>query len=112
MIDVTSGTDAKLKPGMSATVEIVTDQLRDVLYVPIQAVVSKKDKHYVYTVKRGRKELREVEIGKYNTQFIEIVQGLEEGKELLLYAEVELESDSKLKKSPLSEESKKSEKQK
>jgi len=106
MIDITSGTDTQLKPGMSATVEIVTDQLRDVLYVPIQSVASKRDKHYVYTVKRARKELREVEIGKYNTQSIEISQGLEEGEKLLLYAEVELESDAKLKKSPLSEESK------
>ncbi|MEN7972813.1 MAG: efflux RND transporter periplasmic adaptor subunit [Verrucomicrobiota bacterium] len=109
MIDVVSETDAQLKPGMSATVEIVTDQLRDVFHVPIQAVVSHKDKHYVYTVKRGRKQLREVEIGKYNTQFIEIVHGLEEDEKLLLYAEVELESDAKLKKSPLSEESRKKE---
>ncbi|MEN8255430.1 MAG: efflux RND transporter periplasmic adaptor subunit [Verrucomicrobiota bacterium] len=108
MIDITTETDAQLKPGMSATVEIVTDQLRDVFYVPIQAVVSNKDKHYVYTAKRGRRKLREVEIGKYNTQFIEITHGLEEGEELLLYAEVELESDAKLKKSPLSEERKKS----
>ena len=110
MVDVTSGTNAKLKPGMSATVEIVTDQLSDILYIPIQSVVSKKEKHYVYVVKRGRKNLREVDIGKYNTHSIEIIQGLEENEKLLLYAEVELESDSKLKKSPLSEENKKEEK--
>jgi HlyD family secretion protein len=106
MIAVDSEVKAKLKPGMSATVEIVTDQLRDVLYVPIQSVVSSKGKHYVYVVKRGRKELREVDIDKYNTQSIEITNGLKEGEELLLYAEVELEADIKLKKSPLAEESK------
>lgn len=109
MVDVASDADGQLKPGMSATVEIVTDQLRDVLYVPIQSVVSSEGKHFVYTVKRGRKELREVGIGKYNTQSIEIVHGVEEGEELLLYAEVELEADSKLKKSPLAEESKEEE---
>ena len=106
MVDVTSDLNAQLKPGMSATVEIVTDQLRDVLYVPIQAVVSSKEKHYVYVVKRGHKDLREVTIGKYNTQYIEIVEGLEEGEELLLYAEVELEADSALNRSPLAEENK------
>lgn len=105
MVDVFSGMSTQLKPGMSATVEIVTDQLRDVLHVPIQAVVSNKEKHYVYVVKRGRKALREVGIGKYNSQFIEITGGLDEGEELLLYAEVELEANSKLKKSPLTEES-------
>jgi len=105
MVEVTSDTNTQLKPGMSATVEIVTDQLRDVLYVPIQAVVSRDEKHFVYVVRRNRAERREVEIGKYNTQSIEITDGLEEGEELLLYAEVELEADSKLNKSPLAEES-------
>jgi HlyD family secretion protein len=109
MVDVSSEASGQLKPGMSATVEIVTDQLRDVLYVPIQAVASSKGKHYVYMVKRGRKKLREVGIGKYNTQFIEITRGLEENEELMLYAEVEMEADSKLKKSPLSEESREKE---
>jgi HlyD family secretion protein len=104
--NVDSKANAQLKPGMSATVEIVTDQLRDVLYVPIQSVVSSEGKHYVYVVKRGRKNLREVTIGKYNTQYIEIIAGLEEDEELMLYAEVELEANAKLKKSPLSEESK------
>ncbi|MDF7806592.1 efflux RND transporter periplasmic adaptor subunit [Pontiellaceae bacterium B12219] len=106
MVSVDSAPAGQLKPGMSATVEIVTDQLRDVLYIPIQAVVSSGGKHYVYIVNRGRKELREVEIGKFNTHSIEIVSGLEEHEELLLYAEVELEADAKLKKSPLAEESK------
>jgi RND family efflux transporter MFP subunit len=106
MIDITSKTDAQLKPGMSATVEIVTDQLRGILYVPIQSVVSDKEKHFVYVIKRKRKELREVEIGKYNTQFIEIISGLNEGDELMLYAEVEPDIDSQLKKSPLDQENK------
>ncbi len=105
MVDVSSESTGQLKPGMSATVEIVTDQLRDVLHIPIQAVVSSKEKHYVYVVKRGRKILQEVGIGKYNTQFIEITHGLEENEKLMLYAEVELEADTKLKKSPLVEES-------
>ena len=106
LVEVDEGTNEQLKPGMSATVEIVTDQLRDILYVPIQAVVSQDDKHFVYVVRRNRKELREVEIGKYNTQSIEIIDGVKVGEELLLYAEVELEADAKLKNSPLSEESK------
>ena len=105
MIDVEQVKNAQLKPGMSATVEIVTDQLRDVLYVPIQAVVSYKDEHYVYMIRRGRRKLTDVKIGKYNTQYIEIKDGLEEGDELLLYGEVEMEADSRLKKSPLSEKS-------
>lgn len=106
VIDVTSETRAALKPGMTATVEVVTDELRNILYVPIQSVVSDRDDHYVYVIKRNRKELRKVEIGKYNNQFIEIKDGLKEGEELLLYAEIEADTDPKLKKSPRDEEEK------
>ncbi|MCF7816435.1 MAG: efflux RND transporter periplasmic adaptor subunit [Kiritimatiellales bacterium] len=111
MVDVLTKLEATLKPGMSATVEIVTDQLRDVLYVPIQSVVSKKDQHYVYVVKHGRKELQEVQTGKYNTYYIQIIKGLEEGDELLLYAEVELNAEAQLKKSPLAQTSGKTKEQ-
>jgi len=104
MIDVTSETTSKFKPGMTAKVEIVIDQLRNVLYVPIQSVVSKDDHHYVYVIKRNRKELREVGIGKYNNQFMEITDGLEEGEEILLYAEVEADNDANLTKRPLDQE--------
>jgi HlyD family secretion protein len=105
-IEVLTKTEAKLKPGMSATVEIVTDRLSDVLYVPIQSVVSDAAKRYVYVVRRSRKKLREVQVGKYNTSSIEIISGLEEGEELLLNAEVKLDADSKLRKSPLLMENK------
>ncbi len=113
MLAVEDGTDAPLKPGMSATVEIVTDSMVQVLHVPIQSVVSDGDQRYVYVVRRGRRKLREVRTGKYNTTRIEIVDGLEEGEELLLYAEVEMESDTRLRKSPLKKaaESGKKEKQ-
>ncbi|MBN2162533.1 MAG: efflux RND transporter periplasmic adaptor subunit [Pontiellaceae bacterium] len=104
MIEVTSGANPKLKPGMTVKVEILTDELKDVLYVPIQSVVSKNDQHYVYVIKRGRKELREVEIGKYNNLYMEVRDGLEEGEEILLYAEVEADKDAMLRKSPLDQE--------
>ncbi len=105
MIEVTRETKSKLKPGMTAKVEIVTDRLYDVTYVPIQSVVSHGDQHYVYVIKRNHKKLREVEIGKYNNQYMEIKDGLEEGEEVLLYAEVEADTDVKLNKTPLERES-------
>lgn len=104
MIDVTTETDAKLKPGMSANVEVVTDELRDVLYVPIQSVFSDGNNHYVYVIRHGRKELRKVELGNYNTQYMEIKDGVKEGEVILLYAKLEADKDARLKKSPLDQE--------
>jgi len=103
IIDVTSGTEGvQLKPGMSATVEIITDRLKDVLKIPIQSVVADGDKRYVYVLRRNRKKLREVKVGKYNSAYIQIIDGLNEGEELLLYADAEIATDTKLRRSPLS----------
>jgi HlyD family secretion protein len=106
MLAVNDDVDAPLKPGMSATVEIVTDSLINVLHVPIQSVVSAGDKRYVYVVRGNRRKLREVTIGKYNATRIEIVDGLKKGEEILLYAEVAMEKDSQLGKSPLKSKAK------
>lgn len=97
---------AQLKPGMSATVEIVTERLAEVLYVPIQSVVANEGTHFVYVVKRGRKQLREVEVGKFNNDFIEIASGVEEGEKLLLYAEVEPDIRVPLVDRPIEEQKK------
>lgn len=105
-IEIDADFSAKLKPGMSTKVEIVTDQLENVLQVPLQSVVSKGEDHYVYVIEHRRKELRKVDVGKYNIEFIEVKSGLEEGEEILLYAEVEADKDARLNKSPLEESGK------
>ena len=75
-----------LKPGMSAKVEILVDQLEAVVYVPIQAVIPSGGKHVCYVVDRGDPEVREVEIGQFNDEFIEIKKGLKEGERVMLRA--------------------------
>ena len=68
-----------LKPGMSAKTEILVDQLPEVLYVPIQAVVPQAGKRLCYVVNGRRLDPREVEVGQFNESFIEIKSGLQEG---------------------------------
>ncbi|MBI2947121.1 MAG: HlyD family efflux transporter periplasmic adaptor subunit, partial [Verrucomicrobia bacterium] len=75
-----------LKPGMSAKVEILVDQLDDAVYVPIQAVVPSAGKHLCYVVNGSEPEVREIEIGQFNDEFIEIKKGLKEGERVLLRA--------------------------
>ena len=79
-----AGTHDWLKPGMSAEVEILVDRLADVVYVPVQAV-SPSDGKRVCFIANGRKaERREVEIGQFNDEFIEIQNGLKEAERVLL----------------------------
>ncbi|MDF1815452.1 MAG: HlyD family efflux transporter periplasmic adaptor subunit [Verrucomicrobiales bacterium] len=73
-----------LKPGMSAKVEIIVNQLNDVLYVPLQSVVSDAGETVVW-VRRGEGAVRQVvQIGDFTNDFIEIKEGLEEGEMVYL----------------------------
>jgi len=78
------GTHDSLKTGMTGKVEVFIDKLQDVLYVPIQSVVTVDEKEMCY-VKAGRSaEKREVETGLFNDNFVEIKSGLTEGEKVLL----------------------------
>jgi multidrug efflux pump subunit AcrA (membrane-fusion protein) len=99
-----NGTYDWLKPGMSAKVEIQVDHLPEVVYVPIQAVSPSDGKQVCYVVNGGAPERREVEVGQFNDEFIEIKSGLQEGEKVLLRRPTSPES------SPQGEETKPGEK--
>jgi RND family efflux transporter MFP subunit len=81
------GTHDWLRPGMSARVEIHVDELKDVLYVPIQAVSAVGSERFCYVAKGASPpERRVVQTGAFNNDFIEITSGLNEGDVVLLNA--------------------------
>lgn len=83
-----SGVHDWLKPGMTTQVEIQVETLKDIMYVPLQAVSSRGGGRVCYLIDGSP---RQVKTGKFNDQFIEITQGLEEGDEIYLRA---LEADT------------------
>ena len=96
-----TGTREWLKPGMSAKIEILADQLNQVLFCPIQAVSFVKNEHVVNLVKGSSSEQRVVEIGQFNDEFIHIKNGLKEGDVVALRApEVPKELDQKTSEEP------------
>ena len=86
--------DAGVKPGMTASVQIITDVKGDAVLVPRRAVEISAGETYVYIpsdegepdLETGRpaSEQRQIEIGLSNAQFIEITDGLEAGEEVLV----------------------------
>ena len=78
------GTYDFLKTGMTGKVEIVIEELRDVINVPIQAVINIDGKKYCYAANGKGSERREVQTGVFNTDFVEIKKGLTEGEKVLL----------------------------
>jgi len=86
---------ASLKPGLSASADIITAEKNDVLAVPISALVlrEKEDEEEkkkgeqeegVYVVEASRVKFQPVKKGIMGEMLIEILEGLEEGKEIVV----------------------------
>ena len=90
-----------LKPGMSLMVDIITTRLLNVLQVPLQAVTSQSEKQYVYIVKGNKIARIEVKVGENNENYIQMISGVKEGDEVLLYAPVREETRASFRESPL-----------
>jgi HlyD family secretion protein len=73
-----------LRPGMTAAIEILVANLPDVLSVPVQSVVEKRGKFYVWVNGSGGPEKRPVLLGMSNNTRIEIKDGVKDGEEVLL----------------------------
>ncbi len=104
MIDTSSTIRSPFRPGMSATVDIQTETVYNVLAVPIQSVTTRADttgvvkgddvnkevaeandevKEYIFLAKDGKALMKEVETGIQDNTYIEIKSGLEEGDEVI-----------------------------
>jgi len=75
--------DEHIKPGYSATVEITVDEKQNAILIPLECVIEEEGSKYVVVVKDGNISKRDVETGIENDLYIEIIQGLLEGEELL-----------------------------
>jgi len=70
----------RLFHGMSASLDIVTSDIEDVIYIPIQSVREEDGRQYVdILLEDANIERMEVETGIFNYDFIEIRAGLSEG---------------------------------
>jgi len=75
----------KLLYGLSASLDITTSGVENVLFVPIQSVYEEDGKSYVDLVAEdGSIEKTEVTTGIFNYDFIEIKSGLNEGDTILI----------------------------
>lgn len=104
MVDTASAIRSPFRPGMSATVDIQTETVYNVLSVPIQSVTTRADtsgvvkeedanidvaatkdevKEYVFLNKDGKAQMQEVKTGVQDNTNIEITKGMEEGQEVI-----------------------------
>jgi HlyD family secretion protein len=79
--------DERLKPGMTANIEIQGDHREGVLTVPVEAVFKKEGRYVAYIMDGSEEEPveRDITVGVSNISLTEIVEGLEEGETVTLY---------------------------
>jgi HlyD family secretion protein len=73
-----------VKPGVSAQAEIMITNISNALSVPLQAVTTLKGRQVVYAQQGSGHTPVPVQVGMFNTKFIEITTGIKEGDRVLL----------------------------
>lgn len=74
----------EMRPGMSASAEILVEDLDDVCYVPRQCVLLDGADTIVFVMDEGVAQRREVEVGLDNNKWVAIESGLTEGEVVAL----------------------------
>jgi len=73
-------TDPRLRPGMSCSVEILVDQIKDALYIPLQSVYLDGGFTICFVSEASGTSKRSIEVGQNNGRFVHVESGLHEGE--------------------------------
>ncbi len=85
IVEFMSKTNKLLKSGMTADVDIITFEKKDILLLPKKAVKQKKEGAIVLIPRENDKSYpQEIEIGKSDENNVEIISGLEEGDKVII----------------------------
>jgi len=77
--------DLRLKPGLTATADIIVNEYDNVLYIPVESVFFDSQRQSFVHVRQGGKVApRTISIGESNDRYVVIKEGLQEGEEVLL----------------------------
>jgi len=87
IVDFVGSTEewSTLGHGYRVEVAVVTWEESDVLQVPVAALFRDGEQWAVYRVENGAAQLTPVEIGRENGRHAQVLEGIEEGQEIVLY---------------------------
>ena len=92
--------DEALKPNMYANVKIYGGPKEDVIVIPIEALIrTGREERVVIALGEGRFESRTVSAGIESGEWIEILEGLEPGEDIVVSGQFLIDSEASLKAS-------------
>lgn len=87
-----------LKPGMFADVQLAVDSRASAVTVPVSAVIDSGTRRIVLVQAReGRFEPREVKLGARSNDYVEILEGVKDGEDVVVAANFLIDAESNLK---------------
>jgi len=76
--------DAALRPGMTVEVDMISEAVKNVVFVPVEALSVKEGDVFCRVKKTLGPEERQVKIGRSSSSFVEITDGLQSGERVFL----------------------------
>jgi len=97
-IEVSIPQDTRVRPGMTATLEIITEQKQNVLVVPQDVLIVKPNgDKYVFVVGSDTAKMVKVAAGIESNTEVEIISGLKEGAKVVILGQENLKDGVKIK---------------
>ena len=77
------GESKTLRPGMTAHVEILIDDLKDVVTVPVSSIVEQRGSYFCWLKGTDGYRKQELELGRTNDKMVEVLGGVKQDDEVL-----------------------------
>ncbi|MCB0744905.1 MAG: efflux RND transporter periplasmic adaptor subunit, partial [Ignavibacteriae bacterium] len=89
--------DSKIKPGMFAKVLVASKTLNDKILIPKDALLVRDKRNLVFTVEDSLAKWKYVDIGEQNDKYIEVINGVNAGENIIVEGHFNLAHDSKVR---------------
>ncbi|MDD2507336.1 MAG: HlyD family efflux transporter periplasmic adaptor subunit [Candidatus Cloacimonetes bacterium] len=98
-VDITGDIPHGMRSGQSLAIEIITDSLDDVLYLPQGQYLNDGGGHWVYVINEDGTGAtrRAVKMGFRNIREVEVVEGLKEGEEVITSSYIALKEKESIR---------------
>jgi RND family efflux transporter MFP subunit len=90
----------RLRPGMVARVELELEKINEAVTVPLSAVRSQGKDRVVFVADAGKAQLRTVKTGLESPEWIQVVEGLKGGEQVIIAAAGTLSEGAAVKVNP------------
>lgn len=85
-----------LKAGMTATIELVVDKVKDTVVIPAEAVLTQQGRQLIYIVEEDLARCRPVTLGLGNGTVVSVLEGVDPGEQVVVTGQHYLQEESRV----------------